>query len=210
MKIIKVNNHKPDLKVIKKAVDVLKAGGIVVYPTDTAYGLGVDAFNKNAIKKLYGVKCRDILKPTHVVVRDWKMIYKITFPNKYAKILYEKLLPGPLTLILPKKENIPDILTANLPTLGIRIPDNSVTKSLSHLLPFPYTTPSANKSGGRTPYSIDEVLKELDITKVDLILNAGKLPKKSPSTLVDLIKSTPKILREGPIKEKRIKKILQL
>lgn len=209
MEIIKVNNNKPDYKSIKKAADVLKASGLVVYPTDTAYGLGANALDEIAINKLYEVKGRNYSKPTHVVVRDWKMINETTYPNEDAKILYNKFLPGPLTLILPKKESVPDLLTANLPTLGIRIPNNLITQLLSHLLSFPYTTPSANRTGGKTPYSIKDVKRGLNTKHIDLILDAGKIPETLPSTLIDLSKSIPKILRAGPITEIAIRNTLK-
>jgi L-threonylcarbamoyladenylate synthase len=204
MEIIKVNINKPSKFVITKTARILKSGGLVVYPTDTAYGLGVNAYNRKAINKLYLLKGRDITKPTHVIVRDWKMVREVTYPNKHAAILYKKLLPGPLTLILPKKKSVPNELTANLPTLGIRIPKNIITLSISKLLSFPYTTPSANRTGGKTPYSITEVNNEIDSKQIDLLLDAGKIPRKLPSTLVDLSKNIPKILREGPISESEI------
>lgn len=199
MQTIKVDSNSPDLLTIIKAADVLKLGGLLVYPTDTAYGLGANALDEKSIRKVYELKSRDFSKPTHVVVRDWKMIEDLCFTNDAAKKLYDKFLPGPLTIILPKKKIVPDILTAGLKTIGIRIPNNEVTKILSSDLPFPYTTPSANKSGGKTPYSIEDVKKELDISKVDLILDAGKLPEVPPSTIVDLSTNSPKILRGGPI-----------
>lgn len=105
MDILKIDSRKPDRNIIKRAITVLQNGGLVVYPTDTAYGLGCNALNKDAIRKLYNIKDRGFSKPTHVVVRNWEMIKKITFPNVYAKILYKKFLPGPLTLILPKKKD---------------------------------------------------------------------------------------------------------
>jgi len=279
MQIIKVDNNKPDHKSIKKAADILKASGLVVYPTDTAYGLGVNALDKIAINKLYEVKERNYSKPTHVVVRDWKMINEITYPNENAKILYKKFLPGPLTLILPKRKSVPDLLTANLPTLGIRIPNNLITQSLSNSLPFPYTTPSANRTEGKIPYSVEDVKRELDtkhmkphparrlgvsfkILKertrlrreaslrriatpnrlvqgcsspprtavrrqrlcwrhehggtrldavvIDLMLDAGKIPETLPSTLIDLSKHVPTILREGPITESQINSTINL
>lgn len=208
MQIIKMNQKKPELEIIKQAAEVLKAGGLVVYPTDTAYGLGGNALDKKVIKKVYEIKGRDFTKPTHVIVRNWQMIEQLCYPNKLAKKLYDKFLPGPLTLILPKRPSVPDILTANLPTLGVRIPNNHVTMKLSSHLSFPYTTPSANRAGEPTPYSINEVKKVLDISKVDLILNAGKLPKVLPSTIVDATNEVPKILREGPISKNEITKLL--
>lgn len=204
MEKVKIDQENPDLKLIKNAAGILKSSGIVIYPTDTAYGIGANALDENAVRKVYEIKGRDFSKPTHVVVRDWEMIESLCHTNNLAKKLFDKFMPGPITLILPKQPKVPNILTANLPTLGIRIPNNKVTKLLSNCLPFPYTTPSANKSGGTTPYSIDEVLKELDKDKIDLILNAGKLHEVAPSTIIDLSQTPPKILREGPIKKKKL------
>lgn len=213
MAIFKVNLKKPNIEIIERAANTLKSGGLIVYPTDTAYGLGANALDENAVKKIYKIKGRDFSKPTHVVVRNWKMIENLCCVNLLGKKLYDKFLPGPLTLILPKlpnhpnHPNLPNLLTANLPTLGVRIPDNLITQSLSRLVNFPFTTPSANKSGGKTPYSIEEVKNELDISKIDLILDAGKLPKVVPSTIVDLTSKDPKILREGPIAIDEIQKL---
>jgi L-threonylcarbamoyladenylate synthase len=207
MQIIKVNIDSLSSVYIKIAAEVLKEGGLIVYPTDTAYGLGANALNEKAIKKVYEVKGRDFSKPTHVVVRNWKMIEKLTETNDLAKKLFDKFLPGPLTIILLKKKIVPDILTAGLNTIGVRIPNNAVTKKLSIELSFPYTTPSANKSGGITPYSIGDVKKELDISKVDLILDAGILLHTRPSTVVDLTKTLPKIIREGPITKSRLMRV---
>lgn len=208
MEIIKIDIKTPSISVIKKAANVLLKNGLVIYPTDTAYGLGANALSEDSIRKIYNVKFRDFSKPTHIVVRDWKMIQGLTHASQLAQRFYEKFLPGPLTLILPKKKMVPDILTGGLPTVGIRIPDNEVAKKLSHQLPFPYTTPSANKSGGIAPYSIEEVKKELDISSVDLILDGGKLPNTPPSTIVDLLTTSPKILREGSISKTKIIKTL--
>lgn len=200
---IDLENINPD--VVDKAVKILIDGGVVVYPTDTAYGLGVNALDETAIKKLYEIKGRDFSKPTHIVVRDWEMVEKLAYSNKLAKELYTTFMPGPLTIILTRKSNIvPDILTANLPTIGVRIPNNEFTSKLSIELAFPYTTPSANRSGEATPYSLEEAEKSLDISQIDLIIDAGPLPKTPPSTIVDLTTNEPKIIREGPITKKQI------
>lgn len=204
MKILKIKNKKPDKKIIKLAAEILKKGGLVIYPTDTAYGLGGNALDPEVIKKVYDIKERDFSKPTHVIVRNWKMIEKLAETSPSTKKFYDKFLPGPLTIILTKQKVIPDILTAGLPTVGVRIPKNNITIQLSSHLSFPYTTPSANKSGGKNPYSIADVKNELVINKVDLILDAGKLPQVKPSTIIDLTTSPPKFLREGPITENQI------
>lgn len=208
MEVLTVDNINPDGDAIEKAVEALESGGTLVYPTDTAYGLGVNAFDRKAIEKLYNLKGREFNKPTHVIVRDWEMIKRVTNPNKDAKKLYNKYLPGPITLILPKREIVPNMLTAKLPTLGVKIPDNKVTQLISKQFSFPYTTPSANRAGGKTPYCLDDIMRELDTKQIDLILDAGSLTKKTPSTLVDLSTSTPKILRVGPISENSIRETL--
>jgi len=204
VEIIKIDPKSPKITDIKKAIGVLESGGLIIYPTDTAYGLGANALDEKAVRKVYEIKGRDFSKPTHVVVRDWKMIEELAETNHLAKKLFDKFLPGPLTIILPKKKTVPDILTAGLQTVGVRIPNNNLTIKLSNHLTFPYTTPSANKSGGKTPYSIEDVKKELDISKIDLILDAGKLSFNPPSTIIDLSGSDPKILREGPILKEEI------
>lgn len=212
MNIIKINKTNPDKTIVKKVADIIVGGGVVVYPTDTAYGIGVDTTNKKSIENLYRIKNRKPCKPTHVVVKNWEMINKLTVTNKSSLLLYEKFMPGPLTLILKKKAGspIPEILTGNLPTLGVRIPDCKITKMLSEFLNVAYTTPSANREGEPTPYSIDEVNKVLDINLVDIVLDTGKLDEKTkPSTLVDLSGDVPKILREGPITKDGIQGALE-
>ncbi len=207
MKIIQVNTNKKEIEGIKKAAQTLSSGGLIVYPTDTAYGIGANALDENAIRKLYEIKGRDFSKPTHVVVRDWDMIEELCHTNELVKKLYDAFLPGPLTIILPKKDVVPNMLVANAKTLGVRIPNSLITKSLSHLLTFPYTTPSANRTGEQTPYFIDEVSKVLDLEKVDLVLDAGILPKIAPSTVVDISGGEVKIIREGPIGREEIEKV---
>ncbi|QQS39049.1 threonylcarbamoyl-AMP synthase [Candidatus Woesebacteria bacterium] len=208
--ILKIDFTSLSNDAINKAVSVLTNGGVVVYPTDTCYGIGVNAFNIHAVNKLYDIKGRDVTKPTHVVVRDWKMIEDLAYPNSLAKTLFDKFLPGPLTMILNKKPNVLDILTGGLSTLGVRIPNSHLTSKLSKLVDFPYTTPSANRTGEPSPYSFEEVMKVLDLNKVDLILDAGFLPHNPPSTIVDVTKMPYEMLREGPITNKQVKYILGL
>lgn len=196
-----IDLEKPDPIIIQEAVRILATGGLVVYPTDTAYGLGVNAFDRQAVRKMYDLKERDPKKPTHVVVRDWRMIEGITKPTDLAKALHDKYMPGPITLILEKHNVVPDELTAGLPTLGVRIPDCKVTQAISQLLKNPYTTPSANREGGLIPYSIEEVL---GLEGIDLVLDAGKLPPKPTSTIVNLTSENIKILREGEISSREI------
>ncbi len=209
MKIQKVNIDKPDKNVIKHAVNVLINGGIVVYPTDTAYGIGCDATNKSAIKKLYEIKKRDTNKPTHMIVRDINMAGKYCRLNKCGVELIKTFLPGPLTIIFKKKKAIPDMLTANLNTVGIRIPFCNVTRAISSIFARPYTTPSANISGGATPYTINDALCQLDADSLDFVIDAGELKQNTPSTIVSLVDKHYKLLRSGPVSEDEIHKIIK-
>ena len=114
---------------IQKAIEILKNGGIIIYPTDTCYGIGVDATNKEAIKKMINLKGRNFKKPISIIVKNFKMAQEICEFNLQAKKIFKKYLPGPLTLILKKKKNIyqlPNILTAGKQKIGIRMPKNKI------------------------------------------------------------------------------------
>lgn len=218
MQKAKVNPQSPDLKLIAQAAKVMKNGGLVVCPTDTVYIFAVDTTNEEAIRKVYEIKGREFNKPIHVVVRDWGMVESLCKTNEVAKKLNDNFLPGPLTIVLPKKPAVSNLLTANLHTLGIRIPNHSVARLLSSLVAFPYTATSANKSGGPDTYSVNEILEHLeekDSKLIGLILDAGKLPKVLPSTIVDCTlrlrsgqAAPPKILRSGPITQSQVESVL--
>lgn len=212
MQRIKLSNTKPYEKKIAKAAEILKNGGLVVCPTETVYIFAVDAASDEAIKKVYEIKGRDFNKPIHVVTADWAMINELCYTNEISQKLYQEFLPGPLTIVLNKKPHVSDILTGGLSTLGVRIPKNPITRALSKMVDFPYTATSANKSGGKNPYTIEEALSGLSENKkdlIDLILDVGQLPATPPSTIVDC-SLRPKILREGPISKPEIEKALGL
>lgn len=200
MLIINFNDLQKIDSLIKTTIDILNSGGLVVYPTDTCYGLGVNALDVVAIKNLYSLMNRPLTKPTHVVVRDWEMIEKLCYTNSIAYDLYLKHFPGALTLVLNKKDIVPNELTGGLGTLGVRIPDYSFTKALSQKCNFPFTTTSAKRLGENTPYSIDEVRRVLDVNKIDLIIDGGKLPLNPASTIVDVTNNELRVLRQGAIK----------
>lgn len=211
MQVVKINPNKPDLKILKLAVKVLKKGGLVVCPTDTAYLLAADATNPDAIKSIFAIKGRKTNKPMHVVVKNVGMGNKYVEFNSVAQKLARRFLPGPLTLVLRERGTLPNILTAGGKKLGIRIPSLELNIMLAEKLGKPYTATSANKSGGPDSYNIDSVLSQL-LTKemglIDLILDGGQLEGRKPSTLVDCTVKPPKILRPGPITKEFIEKTL--
>lgn len=196
MKLIKINSHKPEMEKIKRAIKVLENDGIIVYPTDTIYGLGANIFSENAIKKVYSLKKRSLNKPLSVCVAGIDDIHRIAYLDKKGEQLMKEIFPGPFTVILRKKEHISSILTAGGEKIGIRIPDSRICHQLARK--FPITTTSANLSGGEAPESVDDVIKQLG-DSVDLIMDAGKSENKIPSTVIDLTIKPPKILRKGAI-----------
>ncbi len=197
---------------VEQAVKILKRGGIVVYPTDTAYGLAVDATNSKAVEKLYRLKGRDFNKPTHVIIPNTEWLLKIVKVNTEALILMNKFLPGPLTIVLPliAKGKSWLKLSAGTKTMGIRYPAHQTSQALVELLKKPITTTSANVSGQDNCYSVAEVQKQFTNRKLQpgFYLDGGKLKKTKPSTIVSVLKDVT-ILRSGPISEKEIKKALK-
>lgn len=214
METLKVNKNNPSKSHVKKISSVLVSGGLVILPTETVYTFAVDATQERAVQSVFKIKNRSHNQPLHVVVGSLKMANRYVEVNKYSKLLSKKFLPGPLTLILKKRNGSSlNLLTAGLPTLGIRIPDLSLNLLVSKSLKRPYTTTSANLSGNPNPYTIEDCLKQLPINSVkmiSLIVDIGPLPRLKPSTLLDLSVDPPKILREGPISKKDINKILYI
>lgn len=198
---------------INKAVQILKQGGVVVYPTDTAYGLAVDATNGKAVKKLFRLKGRDFKKPIHVIAPSQSIIRSFARMSPLAKKIINKFMPGPVTLVLPLRAagKSWQLLSAGTKTIGIRIPKYSTAQALVEALKRPITTTSANISGGGNAYSIAEVRKQFAKSKLkpDFYLDGGKLKKTKPSTVVSIINGRVKILRQGPISERQIKQVLK-
>ncbi|MFA6587968.1 MAG: L-threonylcarbamoyladenylate synthase [Patescibacteria group bacterium] len=201
MDIVKINFKKPQAEIIQEALKLLLLGGVVVYPTDTAYGLAVDASNEEAIGKIFIMKQR-IQKPLPVLVENLKMAKKYVTIDIYVESLMKKYWPGAVTFILPSKNVLPKSLTLGLLTLGVRQADQAVAQALIKGLSRPITTTSANISGAGVFYSGQEVARHFGKFQIkpDLILDAGDIPEEPPSTIVDLSQKPPKILRTGSIK----------
>lgn len=180
---------------IKKAKKILKNGGIVVYPTETLYGIAANPFDKNAVLKIFEIKKRPFSMPISIAVSNIEMLAQVAEVNEIVIKFYKKFLPGPYTLILKKKPNIPDLLTSNLETIGIRVPENLFTLKL--IKEFgPITSTSANIHGNELPINIEIAKKQLK-DKVDLYVDHGECKYKIPSAIIDI--ENKKILRKGPI-----------
>lgn len=183
-------------------IKILKQGGLVVFPSDTVYGLLVDATNKNAVKKLIAFKNRPPGKAISIFVSDFKMMKKYVEVSKEKEKLLTELLPGPFTIVLRSKQKVCHELESEKKTLGVRIPSFNSINQLVKLFNKPVTATSANLSGRSPHYSIESLLKELPQAKkslIDLIVDQGKLPRNKTSTVLDLTRPKLKILRRGDL-----------
>ena len=176
---------------IRKARKALQQGEVIIYPTDTLYGLGADIFNREAVKKVFRIKGREFKAPLSVMVSSLKEIKNLAWVNKEQGRLMSALLPGPFTFILKKKAKVSKILTGGKKTIGIRIPDSKVCQQLSKK--FPITTTSANIAGFRSSLSIKKIIKEFS-QQVNLVLKGEGLTGQ-PSIIIDLTEKPFKFFR---------------
>ena len=200
MEILDIKNNYN--QVIKKTAEVILAGGLVVFPSDTVYILAVDPTNVEGVKKLLGFKNRWTGKAISVAVLNQKMAEDFVKLNENSKNIYKNLLPGPFTIVSEGKHKVATGIEAENGTLGIRIPDNKYIHDLVELVGKPVTATSANLSGRTPNYSVTSFLRPLSNKKkemIDLIVNGGKLPKNKPSTVIDATESEIKILRRGDL-----------
>lgn len=203
MEIISVEEAKKSQW--EKVVAVLKKGGLIIYPTDTCYGLGAEATNPVAIDRLMAFKGEREGKPVAVAASDLVMAKEYVFLSPAAQTLAKKYLPGPLTLVCQSKHKTDPRLESDQKTLGIRVPNTPLVLAIIAALGKPITTTSANISGGASPYSRFSWEKETPRERqalVDLFLDAGELPFSPPSTVVDVSGEKIKVIRQGAIKIK--------
>ncbi len=199
MEILKINEEKKE-NIVKKSLEVLNSGGIFVYPTETCYGIGVDATNEKAVKKLLEYKTRREGKPFSVVMAEKEMAKKYVELNDMAENIYDNYLPGPITVVSKSLGGVTREVESESGTLGVRVPDFDLILEISRKFKKPFTSTSANMSYDPKPYSIDSLLKNLPQKKqklIDLIIDAGPLPKNETSTVVDTTLNTLNVLREG-------------
>lgn len=193
---------------LRRALEVLRSGMLVAYPTDTVYGLGALAREAEAITRLYQVKGRGAEKAIPVLIGSKEDLLQVASdPPQMALTLAERFWPGALTLVVPRRAGLPEALSPDQ-TIGVRVPDHPFARSLLDLA-GPLATTSANPSGGKSPLTADEVLGGL-AGRFELILDGGRTPGSRPSTVVDCTGSVPRILRSGPIGLSEIQSALGL
>lgn len=194
-------------RAFSEAVAALSEGGLVVYPTETVYGLGADASSDEAAAKVFKAKNRPLENPISVAVDSIDMARKTIEMTKAAEALFENFLPGPLTIIMRAKPFISELVTAGTGKVGVRIPDHPIALKLIESFGEPITSTSANLSGKTPPATAEEALKQLG-ESVDVALDSGECRIRTPSTVVDATLDRLKILREGPIAAEEIEKVL--
>lgn len=199
--VAKIETRKIDKKIIDKAVEIMNGGGVIIYPTETCYGIGCDATNPKATNKIYTIKMRDKNKPLPIIVSSVIMISKYAIITPQMKHLVKKFMPGPLTIVARTKGSSLGKTIGK--SVSFRITSNNIALSLVKKLKLPMISTSANISGEAPLYRIDNVIKKFN-KKVDMIIDAGKLKKNRPSTCIDMSESEIKIIREGPIPTKKV------
>lgn len=192
MKVLKVDEVK-----IEEVLNILYHGGVIIYPTETLYGIGVKFDLRESLKKVFDIKKRPEEKTFPLIVNKENIFKVVDFIPPLAQKLIEKYWPGPLTLILPAKKNLPEEIVKEC-KVAVRMPGSSFALKLIEASPFPITATSANISGQKPSSSFEEVLNYFKDSSVDILIDGGKL-LGIPSTIVDVTVEPPKILRKGAI-----------
>src|SRR5947209_5623155 len=206
--VVKVNPIHPDESVIEHAAGLLKAGQIVVFPTETVYGLGGDAFQPAVLERIFAAKGRPFSDPLIVHIADESALELLTATvPEQAERLAQKFWPGPLTLILPRGPRVPRMVTAGLETVAIRMPRHPVALALIRALASPIAAPSANRFMHVSPTTAQHALADL-AGRVPVILDGGPCQVGVESTVLDLCSEQPTILRPGGVSLEALRSVL--
>lgn len=195
MEYYELHPETPQLRYIHKAVEVLRNGGIIIYPTDTVYGIGCDIFNHDAVKMIYQIKNEANTKLFSFMCPNLKDISKYAKVSDQAYKIMKRCLPGPYTFVLPASKEVPKKLWTKRKTVGIRIPDNQVAQMLAEELGNPIISTSVTSRKGEVLYNPIEI-KTIFNTQVELMLSSGAMSGQ-PSTIVDLSNEELEVIREG-------------
>lgn len=206
--VIKADPENFDSEILRPAAKALAEGRLVAFPTETVYGLGADAMNADAVKGIFKAKGRPSDNPLIVHISDIKQLDGIvsSVPEK-ARRLMEAYWPGPLTLIMPKNEKVPDATTAGLSTVAVRMPRNKIALELIRLSGVPIAAPSANLSGSPSPTCAAHVISDLS-GRIDYIIDGGSTRVGLESTVVDMTSDPPAVLRPGGISPEMLEKVI--
>ena len=192
---LSINPENPQPRLIKQVAECLQQGGVIIYPTDTTYGLGCDIFNRKGIKRIFQIKQRDQRKPFSFICNDLAEISNYAQVSNFAFKVMKRYLPGPFTFVLDATKVVPDALSTKQKTVGVRIPDNAICRAIVKELGHPLVTTSANTSGEDTPqdpWDIEGRMGHL----VDFVVDGG-ISMSEASTVISLLDDQIEIIRKG-------------
>lgn len=195
-------SQSTEAELIAAACQTLAAGGIVIFPTETTYGAGVDATNQTAVNNLLSYKSRREGKPMSIAVTDIGMAEQFVELSESARRLYDRFLPGPVTIVSRTKGVVAEGVASEYGTLGVRIPDYPLVTKIVAAYGKPITATSANGSGEKRPYTVQDIFDGLSakqLALLDLVIDAGELPTNPPSTVIDTTLETPVVFRQGDV-----------
>ena len=205
---LSVDPNKPEDRTLLLAAEVVRAGGVLVYPTETLYGIGANAWDADAIRKVDVLKERAEQKPSLVLVENHeRLLTLVASVSEIAERLMASFWPGPLTLVFAASKAVPSALTKGLGTVGIRIPSSILCRRLLEISGCPLISSSANRPGERPGRTIEEIRKSFP-TGVDLYLDAGEFADNLPSTVVDVTGAQPRVIRKGAITLEQLQAII--
>lgn len=212
MKIIRIDLNGDFNEAIQEAIAILKMGGTIVYPTDTLYGLGANALDIYAVEKIFKIKQRPKTKPLPIAVRNINWAKELAYIYQKEEKILNSVWPGPVSVILPKKNIVPNVLTASKASVAMRIPESSFVDKLLGKFGYPITSTSANISDELPSSKISEIIERFKNSeyKPDLVIDLGDLKPSEPSTIIDLVSGSPKILRVGMTKPEKLLKLLEI
>ena len=193
---------------LDNCIEVLRNGGIVIFPTETVYGIGTNAYCEKSVEKIYEIKERPEEKPLSILVSNVNEISKYAIiNNSMEEQIIKNFMPGPITIILEKRPEVFNYITSGKNTIGIRIPDNKIVLKILEALKLPIVAPSANISGHPSGIELNEILPDFE-NKVDICIDGGKSELSESSTIVQVVDNEIKVLRQGKILKQDIENIL--
>ena len=202
--VIRIHPDHPDAQAIEQAAAIIRNGGLVAFPTETVYGLGADALNEQAVRRIFEAKGRPADNPLIAHVSDREMLDRIAAHiNDRAEALIERYWPGPLTLVLKRRPEVAPLVSAGLPTVAVRMPDHAIALALIRAARTPIAAPSANRSGRPSPTEAAHVAADLE-GRVEMILDGGATSIGIESTVLDMTGDVPMILRPGWVTEAQV------
>ena len=193
--LVAINSQNPQMRLIRKAVEILRGGGIVIYPTDTVYGMGCDLFNKKSAERIYDIQRRDRKQPLSFICADLKDISRYARVSDDAYKIMRRLLPGPYTFILDASRAVPKTILPKRQTTGIRVPDNRICQALLAEMGSPVISTSV-KNGEGELLSDPRIIEELFGKRVDMIIDGGIIAA-APSSVVSLLDEGVEVIRKG-------------